>query len=277
MGKNGQVQSIRGTELVRKLVEEGDRLFTVERARELAPSVGLAENYLRESLHYLARSGWVVRLRKGLYALSSSAPGVSPVHEFEIAMALVHPAAISHLSAVHHHGMTEQIPREIFVLTTTGATIPRSHDKKGASGGAVLIENVAYHFVQVKPDHYFGIEDVWVNDARVKMTDPERTVLDGLLAPEYCGGFAEVLHIFETHMSKLNLEKLISYALKLDGATIKRTGWILEQFGANAKIAKPLLDVPIKGYRILDPSGTHQGHCNIRWRIQENLPGNLKR
>ena len=53
---------------------------------------------LRDGWH-LRRNGWIVSLRRGLYALASTVPGVTPAHEFEIAMALVEPAAISHWSA----------------------------------------------------------------------------------------------------------------------------------------------------------------------------------
>ena len=61
----------------------------------------------------------MARIHKGLYTLSSTLPGVSPVHEFEIAMAIANPAAISHWSALHYYALTEQIPRRIFILTTT--------------------------------------------------------------------------------------------------------------------------------------------------------------
>src|SRR5213594_4509166 len=78
-----------GTELVRRLAERGERIFTVKEAGQVASKVGLSAGYLHEGLHHLARSGWIVRLRKGLYALSGAVPGASPAHEFEIAMALV--------------------------------------------------------------------------------------------------------------------------------------------------------------------------------------------
>ena len=107
-----------GTELVRRLAERGERIFTVKEAGQVASKVGLSAGYLHEGLHHLARSGWIVRLRKGLYALSGAVPGASPVHEFEIAMALVKPSAISHWSVLSHHGLTEQVPRKVFVLTT---------------------------------------------------------------------------------------------------------------------------------------------------------------
>ena len=118
-------QSLVGIELVRLLAYEGDRIFTTDRARELAPRVGLKDPYLWEALYHLRQNGWIVSLRRGLYALSSTVPSIAPVHEFEIAMALVSPAAISHWSALHYHGLTEQVPRKVFVLTTTETSVPR--------------------------------------------------------------------------------------------------------------------------------------------------------
>ena len=183
---------------MRKLAGEGDRIFTSARARELAPDVGLSDGYLRQALHHLTNAGWLVRLRNGLYALSSSVPGATPVHEFEIAMALADPAAISHWSALHYHGLTEQVPRKVFVLTTTESSLPRkrgTHAKQIRDG--YLIGDTAYQFVQVKPERFFGTEKVWIGEARIAVTDTERTLLDGLSRPEYCGDFAEVLHAFE--------------------------------------------------------------------------------
>ncbi|MBI3292777.1 MAG: type IV toxin-antitoxin system AbiEi family antitoxin domain-containing protein [Elusimicrobia bacterium] len=272
------IHSTAGIELVRKLAESGDRIFTLERVRKIAPAVGLSTGYLRQALHYLARSGWVVRLRKGLYSLSSSVPGVSPLHEFEVGMALVHPAAISHWSALHHHGLTEQLPRRVFVLTTTGISIPRligtkknkrKSDKGYPAGGTI------YQFVQVKPERFFGIEETWVGETRIKMTDPERTLLDGLMMPRYCGDFAEVLHAFQVRGPELDLDKIIRYSLKLDAATGKRLGWILEQQGIGLSRLQPLRAIPSKGYRVLDTIGPHRGPCNRRWMIQENLPGKV--
>lgn len=54
------------------MAAEGDRIFTVDRAREVAPAVDLSDAYLRQALHHLTRSDWLVRLRKGLYAVSSA-------------------------------------------------------------------------------------------------------------------------------------------------------------------------------------------------------------
>ena len=264
-----------GIELIRKLSAEGRRVFTADAAREVAPSVGLSSGYFRQALHHLVRDGWIVRLKKGLYALSGVVPGTTALHEFEIAMALVAPAAISHWSAMSHHGLTEQVPRRVFVLTTARA-VPRLRGKKAMpSEPGYPVGETAFQFVQVKPERFFGIDQVWVNESRISITDPERTLLDGLMAPQYCGDFAEVLHAFERRASKLDVERIINYALKLDAATAKRLGWILERQGIASDHLELLRARSIKGYRVLDSSGPRRGPYETRWMIRVNLPGTV--
>jgi predicted transcriptional regulator of viral defense system len=260
--------------LVRRLAADGRRIFSTEQAREIAPEVGLSEGYVRQALHHLTRSGWLVRLHKGLYALSSSVPGISPAHEFEVAMALVHPAAISHFSALHYHELTDQIPRRVFVTTTTGHWVPRA-DKARGNGGGYRVGETVYQFVQVKPERFFGIKEVWIDDARVTVTDMERTLIDGLLMPQYCGGFTEVIQAFAGAHSRLNLDRLIAYALKLGAATAKRLGWVLENTGMERARLAALEQVEVTGYSKLDPTGPRRGPYNRSWMVQENLTGKV--
>ena len=301
MATKGSTHTVAGVELVRKVAESGQRLFTTEEARKLAPSVGISRGYLLQALHHLARTGWIVRLKKGLYSLSGSVPGATPLHEFEIAMALVAPAAISHWSALSHHGLTEQTPRRVTVLTTA-RSVPRIRRRAKArraeegrpqtqpsavsrqppaakaqrADEGYPVSGTIYQFIQVKPERFFGIDDVWVNESRIKMTDPERTLLDGLMMPQYCGDFSEVLHAFEVRRPNLDMDRIIRYALKLDAATIKRLGWILERHGIKPEQLEPLRKVPVKGYRALDPGGPRQGPCDAGWMIQVNLPGKVR-
>lgn len=270
-------QSLVGIELVRVLAHEGYRIFTTAQAKELAPRVGLKDAYVAESLYHLKRNGWIVSLRRGLYSLSSTVPGVTAAHEFEIGTALVEPSAISHWSALHQHGLTEQIPRTVFVLTTVGATVPRARKEgsKGAGNGYV-VGGTTYRFTQVRPERFFGTERIWVGDARVVVTDMERTLLDGLSMPQHSGDFAEVLHAFRVALPRLNIERITRYAFLLGTATAKRLGWILEAHDVNSFDVEHLASLPVRGYRQLDPSGPRRGPCNGRWMVQENLPGSAQ-
>jgi predicted transcriptional regulator of viral defense system len=139
------------------------------------------------------------------------------------------------------------------------------------------VGDLIYKFIQVKTERFFGSEKVWLGDVRVTITDPERTLLDGLSMPQYCGDFAEVLHAFQLGDRDLNLDRMIDYALRWDATMAKRLGWVLETQGVEIGLLEPLIQVPIKGYRKLDPTGPRRGSCNRRWMIQENLPGKMNR
>jgi len=273
-GKNLK-HTLVGIELVRKLSEEGKSIFTIHDAREMAPECGIASTYVTESLHHLSNTGWVFRLKKGLYSISSSFPGAPPTHEFEIATALVHPSAISHWSALHFHGMTEQIPQRVYVTTTKAMNLSRSTNR-GQRDASTEINGVIYEFIKIKPDRFFGIKDYWVGESKVPITDPERTLLDGLAAPKYFGDWAEIYSAFESHLSKLELNKMVDYAIKLGVFIAKRLGWILEKLEVEDSLLKKLEVVPIKGYRLLDSGGPSKGPYNKRWMLQENLPGKVK-
>ncbi|MFC1762973.1 type IV toxin-antitoxin system AbiEi family antitoxin domain-containing protein [Planctomycetota bacterium] len=260
--------------LVQQLSADGFRIFSTEDVRKIAPEVGLSKGYVLQALHHLVRTGWLVRLRKGLYALASTVPGVSPVHEFEVGMALVQPAAISHFSAMHHYELTDQIPRQVFITTTSGQWIPRGGKSK-ADGSGYRVGDTVYQLIQVKLDRFFGTETVWVDESRVTFTDMPRTLIDGLMMPQYCGGIAEVLHGFQMARDRLLLEQIIDYALRLGGAATKRLGWVLENIGLELSKLEALRQVKVTGYSKLDPTGPREGPYNRSWMIQENLSGKV--
>ena len=266
-----------GIELVRALATEGYKIFSTERARELASRVGIKDSYLCESLHHLQRNGWIDRIRRGLYSLSYTVSEVAPVHDFEVAMNLASPAAISCWSAMNFHGFTDQIPGRVVVMSTTDGFVPRPRKsgRRAASRGGYVVGNAIFQFVQVKPEHFFGFEEVCINGSRVSVTDPERTLLDGLSFPRHCGSLGESLHAFNARGDNLDIERIVDYALRLDAAAAKRLGWVLEYYDFDLSRFRKLLDLPIKGYRKLDPTGPGRGPCNSRWMIQENLPGNI--
>jgi len=260
-------------QLVQQLAAEDLRIFSTEDVRKIAPEVGLSNGYVLQALHHLVRKGWLVRLRKGLYTLSSTIPGVSPANEFAVGMALVDPAAISHFSAMHHYELTDQIPHQVFITTISGKWIPRGERDNG--GGYRVVDTV-YQFIRIKPERFFGTDMVWVDESRVTFTDLARTLIDGLMMPQYCGGIAEVLHGFEVARDRISLGQIIDYALRLDSATAKRLGWALEHTGFESSELTVLEQVKVTGYSKLDPTGPRDGPYNRYWMIQENLSGKVQ-
>ncbi len=248
--------TITGINLLRHLADQGLKIFSTGQALAAALEIEMNPNYVSEALHHLKNGGWITRLKRGAYAMAAYGPAP---HEFAIAMALVTPCAISHWTAMHYHHITEQTPNKIFSITPRGTSIPRS------------LANTMFRFVQVKKEHYFGIETIWVDDMKAQITNLEKTLLDGLTSPEYCGDFSEVLHAFKMGKDMIRIPIIIEYALKLEKAVAKRLGFILDELGIEEKHLDPLLQLPMKSYCKFDPSGPVKGHYNAKWKIRENV------
>lgn len=266
---------VQGLRLVDALRRRGKRIFTIGDAQETADTLGILRTTLGWLLPQLTHAGRLLHLRRGLYAIDDSKYGGAAPHPFAIATALVTPSAISHWSALAHHGLTDQIPRLVTASSARDIVTPRmrrrSADGEPASTWDVSGRRVRY--VRVQPRRFWGFEQVWVDEtARVPITDRERTVLDGFVAPDVFGSFDEILGVIEEHLAQLDVEKLIGYALRYDrGAVIKRLGYALEQVGVAPARLAPLREAPIAGYRLLDPSGPEQGPFVAAWRIRDNL------
>lgn len=262
---NTPPSTTKSLQLARGLAEQGYRLFSLNDARETAEHLKLEMKDMKGALASLKTQGWIHSLKRDLYCLDTIFLGGQSVHEFEIATHLVTPSAISHFSAFHYHGLTDQIPQTVFAMTLTGTALPRV-----VSGELYAYRGVEYHYIQVKKAHFFGIEEVWMGEARVPITNLERTLLDGLMKPKYCGGIQEVLSAYSS-AQEVNMSQLIEYVLRLDTSVAKRLGWVLEHIGTDDQHLDSLQALPFAGYIKLDPSGKKEGPYNKRWQIQENI------
>ena len=253
--------------LLQNLLAQGLRVFNSSTVKEIAYQLGISKSYVNTILCALTQEGWIKNIRKGLYAFTA-VTGIQPIHEFEIAMQLVKPAMISHYSAFYHHGLTDQVPHDIFITTTKGSHVPQSGEKDKHAG--FKLDGVHYRIMQVNRERFFGAVTAWKGGAQFKITDLERTLLDGLAAPQYCGRFGEVLHGFDEKRDELNIDKLVSYALLLDVAVSRRAGWILDRLGAEEAKISCLARTGRLGYRRLDSSSKPIGQYDKKWGLQLN-------
>lgn len=267
----------KGIALIGALTEAGRYVFSAAEAQAASGKVGLAPGAVETTLRRLADAGWVERLRRGLYATTGELPGISALHPFAIATAIVQPSAVSHWSALNHHGLTTQVPRVVTCMTTRKVVTPSMRSGTGRKGQGrhrwETAGGLRASYTTVTPAHYFGIEEVWVDQrSRVPITDRERTLLEAFAHPAAFGGIGEGLGILEEHLAELDLARLVAHALRY-GATsvVKRLGFALERAGAPVATLEPLRSLPTTGVRLLDPASRARGRCDRRWGIQDNL------
>jgi predicted transcriptional regulator of viral defense system len=237
-----------------------DTFTPADAARLLSPAQG---RYVWQVLARLRAKGWIERIRPGVYAvvpLSSGAHRTPQLHEFLVAMKLVQPAAIAYLSALSHHGMTEQLPALVYVATDHRVARP----KRQSLG-------ISFRIVAQRPQCYFGLGQEWINEQPFTITNLEKTLIDGLTLPEYVGGVGTVVQALSRYWDRVDEDRLYAYALRLDvSAVVKRLGLLLEtlQIGHPERLRQS--GRLATGFPSLDPTLPAKGIHNRRWGLLVN-------
>jgi len=255
--------------LLRTLYDRSQTTFTladVEQITHLRPSLASS------LLHKAAKRGLVSRLKRGVFVLVPPEMGSSAEYSgnsYLVARRLAGdaPSFISHASAMEIHRMVTQPQYVVFSSSTK--RIPNR-----------TLNGTEFRFVLTKPKHFFGTAKHWVTKQEsVEVSDLERTVIDGLRHPEYCGGVTEVANGLWMRHADIHPAKLVDYALRLDvGAVTRRLGYLLElyQIALEPELARLRRSLS-STYVPLDPILPREGPHVARWRLQVNiLPEELR-
>jgi predicted transcriptional regulator of viral defense system len=277
--RNDNKRKTYSIQLLTALAREGKFIFSTKEARQLSDNTDIPKQYVSSLLMNMVRNGLIKRLRKGIYTRTEVTSGNMQVHPFSIATHIITPSAISHWSALHYHGFTEQIPRIINAFTTKKVVTPGMRGNNVPTDGrhAWIIDDIRYEYITVKKDHFFGIEKIWIDEfSRIPITDKERTILALFISPRMFGGMGETIGIFKHHIDSLLLQKLVKYACQYGKISVaRRLGWTLDKIGVSEAIYAPLLNMHATGYHLLDPTRPNKGKCDSRWMIQNNLVGGI--
>jgi predicted transcriptional regulator of viral defense system len=215
----------------------------------------------------LIRKGWLTPLSRGTYLIVPLEAGVEgrySEHEFVIASHLIEPYYIGYWSALQYHGLTEQVPVTVFVVTTRHV-IDRSR----------VILDSRYRFVTVAEKKFFGFGRVLVANSAVNVSDKTKTIADCLDHPEYCGGISEAAKALWVARDVVSVDGIVDYGFMMgNSAILKRLGYLAELLGV--EMPENVLDRVRgkirKGYSLLDPLGKKEGRHSTRWGLIANVP-----
>jgi predicted transcriptional regulator of viral defense system len=249
--------------LVTRLHERNRVLFDIGEVKAIT---GLSDASARSFVRSLVNRGVVARLKPGLFILVPFELGKETEymgHPWLVAKALAagDEYYLSHGTAMEAHQMITQ-PQLVVYVSTPNPKRTR------------LIMGMEFRFVRCVKKHLFGIEEHWATkQAKVKVSDIDRTIIDGLKQPEYCGGITEVAKGLSIQREKVSPERLVEYAIRLNiGAVIRRLGYLLDVYELGTdKTAKALSDQLTNTYVPLDPVLPNQGKHLHRWRLRLNV------
>jgi len=263
--KNNKLKTLgpQAAHLVITLYEQNKPIF---RLKEVQKILRLGEVSSSNFVRKLVNRGVVTRLKPGLFILVPFELGKEAEYignPFVVAREIMDGKDyfLSHATAMEIHGGVTQPQLVVYVTTLK----PRR---------SITALGIEFRFIHSQKKYFFGISDYWVTkQEKVKVSDLERTIIDGLKQPEYCGGLTEVAKGLWMRHQDVNINRLISYAIKIGvGAVIRRLGFLLELYKIGTSEDWEILSSHLtETYVRLDPLLTSEGKYLRKWRLQRNV------
>jgi predicted transcriptional regulator of viral defense system len=253
----------RMAKLLMALYDSGQTTFTNADAVRIT---GLQPALASSLLHKAAKRGLVSRLKRGLFVIVPPELGTSVEYSgnpYLVARYLAGsaPYYLSHASAMELHRMVTQ-PQFVVFVSSTKRVLNQT------------LRGTKFRFVLLKPMDFFGTMKHWVTKQEsIEISVLERTIIDGLRQPEYCGGVTDIAKGLWMRRADMNVQKLLEYATRLNiGSVKRRLGYLLELFDiAPEQQLRAFRKSLTATYVPLDPLLPREGPHLAKWRLQINI------
>ncbi len=233
----------------------------VIRIADASATLKVSRTDAAKTLSRWAKQGWLRRVGSGAYvavSLDSLASDQVLDDPWVLVPTLFSPGYIGGRTAAEHWDLTEQLFRDIVVLTAQ-----RVRRRVQQHHGALF---ALKHIGQEK---IFGTKAIWRGRTRIAVSDVHRTIVDIVDDPALGGGIQHVADCLSAYLVRpdRNDATLISYAARLEnGAIFKRLGFLAERSPVGATLTEPCRARLTKGNAKLDP--TLKGSRLItRWKL----------
>lgn len=238
------------------------------------------------SLHRMEKRGELDSLKGLSHFYRASVPYArnQPLDQGEVLME-AHPyASLGYLSALSFHRLTEMMPKNLIVLASKdnkGGLLPADTNADDWEGiekingtriPRVLGTPVRWRTVQ--PERYFGFDLYRQYGYPVRVTTPERTLIDGLIDPEASGGLENVLQAWALSASTLDVDSVVNNVEFLGERVLRqRVGFILERLGLDHPSLKEWSGDTVRGgsSKLLG-SAPYSPTYDEHWDLSINAP-----
>ena len=245
------------SQLVRVLAASGD----VIHISDVTKALGISRTDAAKRLARWREQGWLSRVGAGAYVPASiDTLGTDRVLDdaWVLVPALFAPAYVGGRTAAEHWDLTEQIFKDVVVIT----------------GQAIRQKRVPRHGFEFTLKHLaaekiFGTKPVWRHHSKVPTSDVHRTIVDMLDDPSLGGGIQQVSDCLSAYLKRTDRsdQTLIEYGERLgNGAVFKRLGFLAERRPDGASLVELCRTRLTAGNAKLDPA-LDCSRLVSRWRL----------
>jgi predicted transcriptional regulator of viral defense system len=252
--------STRESRALSRLASESRQIIT---SSDIVDVLDIPRKSAKDMVYALKEKGWLERIAHGKYLILPLAAGENPVytaHEFVIASALVKPMYIGYRSAMNHYGLTEQLSRTVYIVTTA-----RAQERE--------IHGVTYRPVTVTEQKFFGYQPTAVGSNQANVSSIEKTLVDCADHPEFCGGISELAKAMQNAVdTQCSWERVVEYLRRVgNGAATKRLVYLADQLNIDLPEYRDLIETFTTGYPLLDPTREATGTRDSKYQLRLNV------
>ena len=232
------------SKLLLTLEEKGLSVFATDDAKDILKTT---DSSIWHILNGLVHKKRIQRIERGRYLLIPAKAGIEGYwaeSPWVIVPHLIDTYYVGFWTAMNFWDMTEQIPYTVFVATT-----------KRKRNLEYLKQR--FEFVTLSKKKFFGfVEQKAGNKETFNISSREKTIVDGLTHPEYCGGIVEVTKAMWNARKEVNWKTVLEMAEKMEiNAVLKRLGYLLSALNIEEKISEKTKEKIKKiPYPYLDPT-----------------------
>jgi len=245
------ILSEKDAKIIEKTILKFGRIVAINDLMEV-----FTEEYSPASAHnrlqMLARVGWFLRVKNGLYVIieNLSSRSISDLSLLIISQALNKDSYISLDAALNYYGMFDQYAKNI-----TAINLKFSKNYK--------FQNNNFKFVKVDEKYYFGFTQVRVDGKIINIAMKEKALLDILYLDNSFYSASLVYEKLKYHKNDIDFSKLEEYALKSGVSLQRKIGLLFDELKINSD-------------RLLANSKKHPGYSrftkeskkfNAKWRL----------
>ncbi len=177
---------------------------------------------LNQRIKFLVQRGWLIRIKRGFYAVASleshSFANISPLIVSQI---FVPNSYVSFESALNYHGLFDQLPNRVTAVTPVKSKKYR-------------FQNLDYQFVKARPKMMTGFEEVSIEGREVKVAEIEKALLDFLHFRKDTYTVDLVLEKLREAKNEIDPVKLATYARLYPITIQRRLGFLLDVAGISS-------------------------------------------
>jgi predicted transcriptional regulator of viral defense system len=245
--------SQRDTQLLEQAVLNHGQIAGMDQLDEIFQSAYSRKSDRKRRISLLAKAGWLVRIRRGLYLIVTdlSARTTGNLSNLVISNALNSRSYISFANALNWHGMFDQLTKTVDAITTAR---PRNY----------RFQNAEFRFLKVEEKLFFGFAGQRVDGKIVNIGEIEKVILDYLFLRRNAATLSLVVEKIGEYQSKFDFLKMIGFAKAYNITVQRNLGFLLDAIGVSSDALYEITRSNRKGFSKMHPGAKT---FNAKWRL----------